>query len=157
VLPDAERVGALVAELAMTIATAESLTGGAVAEALVEVPGSGDWLAGGVVAYHSRVKHDLLGVKGHRVVSATAVREMAQGAAALLNTDVGIATTGCAGPASMDGQPVGTVWVGISIPGGTIAEHHFIEGDPEQIRRGAVQCALAAAASLLERGKRTGP
>jgi PncC family amidohydrolase len=148
---EAERLAKSLAARGLTIATAESMTGGAVGEALVVVPGSGEWLAGGVIAYMSRVKFDVLGVTPGPVVSERAAREMAAGVARLLGTDVGIATTGCAGPEPMEGQPVGTLWVGVADRGDVTASHHLLPGGPEAIRVRAVEVALDAATDWIAR------
>src|SRR5689334_21195233 len=98
----------------LTVAVAESITGGELAHALVALPGSGEWFKGGVVAYDSAIKHDLLGVDEGPVVSPDAAIQMASGVARLMDADVGIATTGCSGPEPMEEQPVGTLWVGVA-------------------------------------------
>jgi PncC family amidohydrolase len=148
--PEATRVGELMARQQLTIATAESMTGGAVAEALVAVPGASEWLAGGVIAYMSRVKYDLLGVRKGPVVNEEAVRQMAPSAARLLETDVGVATSGVAGPAPMEGQPVGTLWIAVSVRGQVVARYHKFDGEPAEIRVQAVRAALELTAEALE-------
>jgi PncC family amidohydrolase len=125
------------------------MTGGAVAEALVAVPGASEWLAGGLVAYMSRVKYALLDVREGPVVSEDAVRRMAPAIARLLATDVGVATSGCAGPEPMEDQPIGTLWLAVSVAGEVFARHHLLDGDPEEIRAGAVRCALQLVAEAL--------
>jgi PncC family amidohydrolase len=149
--PEAQRLGSLLADAGLTVATAESMTGGALAEALVAVPGSSEWLAGGVIAYQSRVKFDVLGVTEGPVICASAAREMALGAARVLRTDVGVATTGCAGPEPMEDQPVGTLWVGCAIHDEVHARHFQLDGDgdPAQIRAAAVAAAATFAGDVL--------
>lgn len=147
----AERLGILLGVHDLTMATAESMTGGAIGEALVAVPGSGDWLAGGVIAYLSRVKFDVLGVTPGPVISERAAAEMAAGVAQLLDTDVGIATTGCAGPEPMEGQPVGTLWIGVACRERVTAVHHLLSGNPQRIRADAVECAIEAAVDWIAR------
>jgi PncC family amidohydrolase len=147
----AERLGEALARHDYTIATAESMTGGAVAEALVTVEGASEWLAGGVIAYMSRVKFDLLGVAPGPVISERAAREMARGVALLLDTAVGVATTGCAGPESMEDQPVGTLWIGVAVHDRVTAVHHLLDGDPERIRVDAVERALEATTDWIAR------
>ncbi len=109
----------------LTLATAESCSGGNIAHKITEVPGSSAYYKGSIVAYSNeikeivlRVSHDILEDNG--AVSAAVVEEMAKGARQLLHTDIAIATSGVAGP---DGgtpeKPVGTVWIGISTPTGT--------------------------------------
>jgi nicotinamide-nucleotide amidase len=107
-------VGRLLAEAGLRLAVAESLTGGMLSARLTTVAGASGWFAGAVVSYGEDVKRALLGVGPGPVVSAQAAAEMALGAARLLNADIGLALTGVAGPAEADGQPVGTVFVGLS-------------------------------------------
>jgi PncC family amidohydrolase len=95
------------------------------------------------------VKYEVLGVRRGPVVSPSAAREMALGAARLLGTDVGIATTGCAGPEPMEDQPVGTLWVGVAVRGEAAAAHALLDGDPATIRDRAVQTALRFAAERI--------
>jgi nicotinamide-nucleotide amidase len=107
-------VGRLLAGAGLRLAVAESLTGGMLSARLTAVPGASSWFAGAVVSYGEDVKRALLGVGPGPVVSAKAAGEMALGAASLLHADIGLALTGVAGPAQADGQPVGTVFVGLS-------------------------------------------
>lgn len=134
-------------ERGWTIATAESLTGGLAASALVEVPGASASVRGGVVAYATAVKASVLGVDAALLDRAGAVDEqvaaqMADGARRLLAADVGIATTGVAGPDPQDGAPVGTVCVAVATPEGTTAERVHLSGDRAEIRRESVRVVL---------------
>lgn len=98
----------------LTLAVAESVTGGLVGARLTAISGSGDVLRGGIVAYASDVKFALLGVPEGPVVTAPAAEAMAAGVRRLLNADIGLATTGVAGPTEQEGQPVGTVFLGLA-------------------------------------------
>jgi len=98
----------------LTLAVAESLTGGLIASRLVGVAGASRWFRGGVVSYASEVKFDLLKVPVGPVVSAEAAEAMALGVRDLLKSDVGLSVTGVAGPEEQDGQPAGTVFVGLA-------------------------------------------
>jgi nicotinamide-nucleotide amidase len=98
-----------------TLAVAESVTGGLIASRLVNVPGASAWFRGGVVTYASDVKFDLLGVTHGPVVSAEAAEQMARGVRTLLGADVAVSVTGVAGPEEQDGQPAGTVFVGLAL------------------------------------------
>lgn len=126
----------------LTVATGESLTAGLVAATLAEVPGCSAVLRGGVVAYQPDVKADLLGVPAEAldrgIVSEQVARGLAEGAARVLRSDIGIGTTGVAGPDPHDGQPVGTVWIAVTALGTTRAVGLHLAGDREQIRRQTV-------------------
>lgn len=130
-----------------SIATGESLTAGLVASALADVPGASATLRGGVVAYQVPVKAALLSVSeadlAHGVVSAEVARAMARGAADALGADVGVGTTGVAGPEPHDGEPVGSVWIAVTSPLGTAARHLHLTGDRPAIRAQTVAACLA--------------
>jgi nicotinamide-nucleotide amidase len=100
-----------------TLGVAESLTGGSIGARLTNVPGASRTYRGAIASYATEVKRSVLGVTAELVVSEDAVKQMAVGAQRVLGADVGIAVTGVAGPDEQDGQPVGTVWYGIAIPG----------------------------------------
>jgi nicotinamide-nucleotide amidase len=108
-------VAAALAARGWTLGLAESLTGGLLASRLTDVAGVSEVFRGSVVSYASDVKFDLLEVPEGPVVSAEAAEAMAAGARRLLGCDVGLAVTGVAGPAEQDGQPVGTVFIGLSV------------------------------------------
>lgn len=115
----AERLVALLDERSLTIATAESCTGGAVSQALTSVAGCSSVMRGAVVAYHNDVKSAVLGVSAETLVAAGAVSEdvvcqMVCGVARLVMADCAIATSGIAGPGGGTAEkPVGTVWVAV--------------------------------------------
>ena len=141
----------------LTLATAESCTGGLVAGRLTGVPGSSDVFLGGVVAYANRVKELELAVQPeildtHGAVSAEAARAMAQGARARLGADVAVAVTGIAGP---DGgtaeKPVGLVFLHAVGPGGEEERRLDLPGDRDMIRGRATAAALHLVRSLLEK------
>jgi len=121
-------IGRLLKEKKHTIATAESCTGGYVSHLITLVPGSSAYFMGGVVAYDNRIKMEILGVKEetlreHGAVSEETVKEMAEGVRKKFKTSVGIASTGIAGPdGGTEEKPVGTVWIGYSDQGKTIAK-----------------------------------
>jgi nicotinamide-nucleotide amidase len=128
-------VGVLLEGRGMTLAVAESMTGGLVASRLVDVPGSSKWFKGGVVAYDSEIKFDLLDVRRGPVVSEEAAIQMAEGVRRRLGADVGLAVTGVAGPAEQEGQPVGTVWLGFAIGETAEATQMRLPGGRQQIRQ----------------------
>ncbi|MCU0302288.1 MAG: nicotinamide-nucleotide amidohydrolase family protein [Candidatus Nanopelagicales bacterium] len=136
-----------------TVAVAESLTGGLVLAALTAVPGSSTVVRGGVVAYASDVKADVLGVDPTLLartgaVDAEVALAMAEGVRDRLGATVGVGTTGEAGPDSASGQPVGTVHVAAVGPAGVVVRSLHLAGDRAAIRAASVHAALAAAAAL---------
>lgn len=120
-----------------TLGLAESLTGGLVGSRLTNVAGASDWFRGSIVSYASEVKFSLLGVAEGPVVSADAAKAMAIGARRALGADVGLAVTGVAGPSDQDGQPPGTVFLGLAMPGDDAGEAHLVKlpGDRERVRQ----------------------
>lgn len=109
-------VGKLLMECGLTLGLGESYTGGLISSRIVAVPGASAWFAGGIVSYQSAVKFALLDVPEGPVVSLEAAMAMALGARKALGSDVGLATTGVAGPDPQDGLEPGTVFVGIALP-----------------------------------------
>jgi competence/damage-inducible protein CinA-like protein len=140
----------------LTLATAESCTGGLVSARLTAVPGSSAVFRGGVVAYSDEVKERELGVpasllKEHGAVSAEVARSMAAGVREKLGADVGVAVTGVAGPGGgTDEKPVGLVFVHATGPDGEEARRTGLPGDREMIRGRATAAALHLVRSLLE-------
>jgi nicotinamide-nucleotide amidase len=143
-----DAVASAVSGLGLTLGLAESLTGGLAASRLVNVPGASRWFRGSVVSYASEVKFNVLGVPGGPVVSEAAARAMADGARRVLGADVGLSMTGVAGPEGQDGQPPGTVFVGLARPGHDTESFSLtVPGDRERVR----QYATIAALNLLRR------
>lgn len=133
-----------------TLGTAESLTGGAVAATLVDVPGASRVLRGGIVAYATDVKESVLGVDPellavHGAVHPEVAAQMAIGVRRVLGADVGLATTGVAGPDPQDGQPPGTVYVAVSTPEGTLGERFSLPGGRAAVRAGTRVAVLRLA------------
>ena len=121
--------------------------------ALTSVPGASAVVRGGVVAYATDVKSGVLGVDGDLLaregaVCAPVATWLAEGVRRVLACEVGVSTTGVAGPDPADGRPVGTVFVAASGPWGILVEEHALTGDREEIRRASVDAALR----LLRRG-----
>jgi nicotinamide-nucleotide amidase len=128
----------LLRDRGLTLGLAESVTGGLVSARLTAVPGASTVLRGGVVSYASDVKFELLGVTPGPVVTAAAAAEMAVGAARVFGADVGLALTGVAGPDEQDGQPVGTLHVGLVINGNVTTASFRLPGQREQMRQFSV-------------------
>lgn len=155
----AAQLVAALAEGGWTLGIAESLTGGGLSAEIVSVPGASATLLGAVVAYATPVKATLLGVKSELLdeygpVHAQVAEQMAVGVRTAVGidgaaADVGISTTGIAGPDSPDGQPVGTVHIGVSSPKGVRAFTFLFEGDRASIRSQTVEAAISVALEWL--------
>ena len=143
-------VAAQLRERALTLAVAESVTGGLIASRLVGVAGASQWFRGGVVSYASDVKFELLNVPIGPVVSGDAAEAMAIGVRTLLKADVGLSVTGVAGPEEQDGQPAGTVFVGLSI--GARLQHAALRlpGDRPRVRAYSAISSLDVLRRALE-------
>jgi nicotinamide-nucleotide amidase len=148
----AARVGQKLRAAERRVVTAESCTGGWVAKALTDVPGSSQWFECGYVTYSNTAKKRDLGVAAHTLesfgaVSEQTVREMAEGALKVAAVNVALAVSGIAGPdGGTPDRPVGTVWFCAAARAGAaidiIAEQQFFEGDRAAVRRGSVEHAL---------------
>lgn len=138
----------------ISLAVAESLTGGAVAADLVSIPGASAVFRGGIVAYDPVIKHDLLEVDAAALASAGAVTalvatQMAEGVAKRLSSDFAVATTGVAGPdpEPVSGQKPGTVFIAVAGTAlGTLVRELTLTGDRAEIRAKATRAALQALA-----------
>jgi nicotinamide-nucleotide amidase len=136
-----------------TVAIAESLTAGGLGHALTQIPGASEVFLGGVIAYTTEVKINVLGVSEvsiakDSVVSEKVAVEMAHGARRTCGATWGIATTGIAGPGDYQGIPAGTVWIAIVGPS-TETLHLQLGGGREQVREGAISSAIATFARIL--------
>jgi nicotinamide-nucleotide amidase len=164
----AARIVAALTEQGLRIAVAESLTGGLVAGALTSAPGASVVVSGGVVAYDTAIKHSLLGVdrallEREGAVHPEVARQMADGVRTAMAiggrpADLGIATTGVAGPTWQDGRAPGTVYLGIADDDGTEVIALEFGGDRAAIRSATVRAVLdAVAARLGASGRRANP
>ncbi len=146
--PLAERLQGICLAAGLTVATAESCTGGRIADALTDVAGSSDYFRGGVVAYADAIKRELLGVpplviEQHGAVSAQTARAMAEGARARLGTDLAVAVTGIAGPSgATPGKAIGLTYVAVADPGGTEIRRFAWPGDREANKSASARAAL---------------
>jgi nicotinamide-nucleotide amidase len=129
-------------ERGVTLGLAESVTGGLVGARLTSIPGASEVFMGSVVSYATAVKQSILGVSPGPVVSEDAAIQMARGARRALGADVAVSLTGVAGPDEQDGQPVGTLIVGIVGPGGEQVRRLLLPGQREQMRQFAVISSL---------------
>ena len=158
----AEIVLDLARERGLTLATAESCTGGLVAARLTSVPGSSDVFRGGVVAYSNDVKERELGVAAsvleeHGAVSAETAKAMAEGARVRLGVDLAVAVTGVAGPGGgTEDKPVGLVYVHAAGPDGEEARRSDLPGDREMVRGRAAAAALHLVRRVLTQNRDEG-
>jgi nicotinamide-nucleotide amidase len=140
-----EIVGRQLLALNYTLSTAESCTGGYIAHLITSVSGSSGYFKGSIVAYSNEIKENLLGVEHrtlltHGAVSEATVKEMAEGARHKLDTTCSIAVSGIAGPlGGTPDKPVGTIWIAVSTPGGTVTEKFLLgEHRGRNIRKAAI-------------------
>jgi PncC family amidohydrolase len=153
---DTQRVLAALTGRRLTLAVAEGDTGGLLLEWLTAVPGSSAVVLGGVVAYHDDLKRQLLGVDAemlqqHGAVSAEAVAAMASGVRRLAGADVGMATTGIAGPGGATPvKPVGLAFVAVVSNEQALVREHRWQGERDSNRQASAQAALRLALELLE-------
>ena len=152
----ARRLGAACKLRGVNVATAESCTGGGVAQAITRIAGSSDWFERGFVTYSNVAKKEMLGVSGatleaHGAVSEAVAREMASGAIARSTADVSVAITGIAGPGGGTREkPVGLVWFAWTHRGGAVQCRRFVlPGDREAVRRQSVAIALQGLVDLV--------
>jgi nicotinamide-nucleotide amidase len=132
----------------LSLAVAESCTGGLIGARLTSVPGSSSYFLGGVIAYSNDLKMSLLNIpaellKSEGAVSGPVAEAMARGAVAATDADCGISVTGVAGPdGGTEEKPVGTVWVGITLPSGTTSRLYTFSGNRDDVREQTVKAAL---------------
>lgn len=131
----------------LSMATAESLTGGGLGARVTTVSGASAVYAGGVVSYATRVKREVLGVPAdvldrQGAVSAACAEAMADGARKLMGADVGVSTTGVAGPEPQEGKPVGLVYVAVADATGAVSRELRLSGDRAAIQATTLEEAL---------------
>lgn len=152
----AQALGVLLQQRGVTVAIAESCTGGAIAAAITAVSGSSAWLELGLVTYSNRFKEQLLNVPTaliaqHGVVSEPVVAQMLLGVCALSSADYGITVSGIAGPGGATAQkPVGTVCFSWGTPSDAIQATQCFQGDRDSVREQAVLFALAGLSQHLK-------
>src|SRR5215217_1130357 len=162
----ARRINALLAprnggQTPITVATAESLTGGNVSARITAISGSSSYFLGGIVAYSNAAKAALLDVSEETLatrgaVSAECAREMAEGARRAFGADLAVATTGIAGPGgATERKPVGLVYIGLASPDGVTTEEFHFPGGRAVVTDASTQAALLMLLRGLER--RLGP
>lgn len=150
------RIGALLRTRGLKLATAESCTGGLVADRITDIPGSSDYFLGAVVAYDNQVKMDLLNVPPgllarYGAVSEETVRAMAEGARVLLGADIAVSVSGVAGPGGGSPEkPVGITWIGLAAPDGTWARHFCWDGNRRANKQSSADTALRFVLDYLE-------
>ena len=156
-----EEISLLLRDTGLTLATAESATGGLIAGLITNVSGSSRYYKGSVVSYASEIKEKVLGVKidslrQYGAVSRQVAAEMAQGVRQLMHTDIGIADTGIAGPTGGTLQkPVGLFYIALASGDDVIVEEHIFRGNRIVVRQEAAQAALILLRNYLLRTRKT--
>ena len=151
-----ELLGDIFRQRKLTLAAAESCTGGLIADRITNVPGSSEYFYGAVVAYAYEAKVSLLNVswdtlQAYGAVSRETVLEMARGTRNALKTDIAVSVSGIAGPGGgMPDKPVGTTWIGLSAPEGDWARKFVWEGDRLQNKTYSVEAALQLILDYME-------
>ena len=150
----AERLVKLLKERGLTIAAAESCTGGKVSDLIVSVPGASEVFKEGFITYCNEAKIRSLGVDKAVIAKTGAIsdetaRLMARGAAKKAETDIGLSATGNAGPSADEGKPVGLVYIGCFTGKQTLTEKLLLEGDRETIRSKAAESLIELAIKAL--------
>ena len=151
-----EKLVALLSARGLTLATAESCTGGLIPKKITDISGCSSVYLGGVVSYANSVKQNVLGVKGETLatlgpVSCDTAKQMAEGVRTLTGADVSVATTGLAGPGGgTDEKPVGLVYIAASFGEKTVVTENHFSGDRAEIREKAAQKALEMAIELIK-------
>lgn len=150
------RIGKILSQTRLTLAAAESCTGGLVASRITDVPGSSAYFLGGIVSYSNEAKASLLGVSWDTLnikgaVSQETVIEMAYGARKTLGADIAVSVSGIAGPGGgTPDKPVGTVWIGLATPGGEEARRFIWDGDRIRNKYLSSEAALQFVLDYLE-------
>ncbi len=140
----------------LTISTAESATGGRIADRLTNIPGSSDYFKGSLIAYNNEVKINALGIKKETVENYGAVSpqiaiEMAEGGRKLLGTDICISDTGIAGPSGATAEkPVGLFYIGLATEGKSFSKKHIFSGNREENKRAAAEATLSLLKQYLQ-------
>ena len=155
-IPIEVRIGQALTRQGLTIAIAESATGGMVASRLTDISGSSSYFMGGIVAYSNFIKTSILGVPEETVERYGAVSEqtavaMAKGVRHLLRTDIGVSTTGIAGPTGgTERKPVGLIYVAANFQDSTMVRREVFSENREENKSEFTQKALELLASVLE-------
>lgn len=141
----------------LSLAVAESVTGGRLAATFTSVPGASQVFRGGVVSYATAVKVAVLGleeslVEAEGVISAACAQAMATGVRRLLGADVALATTGVAGPDEQEGHPAGTAFVGLACAEGAFSRRLSLAGDRSSIQDAVVTAAVELLSEWLSGG-----
>ncbi|RLF63065.1 MAG: competence protein ComA [Thermoplasmata archaeon] len=153
----AKKIAPLLKERHLKVATAESCTGGLIGHTITDVPGSSEYYEGGIISYSNEMKMKFLGVKERTLkeygaVSEQTAKEMAEGVRRATDADIGIATTGIAGPGGGTAEkPVGLVYIAISADRKTKVEKHLFKGNRWENKEQTCRAALSLLLDYLEK------
>lgn len=150
-----KKIASILRHRKQCLATAESCTGGLLGKQITDLPGSSDYYVGGIIAYNNTVKETLLGVprevlERHGAVSREVAEAMAEGVIEHLGADMGVSTTGIAGPlGGTEENPVGTVWMSVRYQGKVMSELLVLSGTRKEVRKKATKHALRLILRML--------
>src|SRR3990172_5248250 len=153
------RAGELLRARGLVLATAESCTGGLIADRITNIPGASDYFVGGFVAYAYEAKVATLRVswdtlRAHGAVSRETVLEMARGGRRALGADLAISVSGIAGPGGgLPEKPVGATWIGLATPDGERAEGFYWKGNRRENKEQSAQAALKMVIEFLQKSQ----
>jgi len=150
-----EMIGRILREKGLTLACAESITGGLISDRITDIPGSSKYFKGSIVCYSVQAKIDLLSIpepliRERGVICPEVAARMAEGVRERMGSDIGLSTTGLAGPEGSEGKPVGTVFVGLSASNSTLVKALSLKGERRAIKEAACEAALDLLLSFLE-------
>jgi len=154
------RLAAQLAEQGLSLATAESCTGGGLSHLLTSIPGASAFFVGGIIAYQNDIKERFLGVpkqvlQDYGAVSSQTALAMADGCRSRFGTDIAVSITGIAGPGGGSAEkPIGLVYIAVAVNQGTRATEFFFSGQREQIRDAAISAALDLILEALNERRR---
>ncbi|MFC1924130.1 CinA family protein [Chloroflexota bacterium] len=148
-------IGIMLKQLGLTVAVAESATGGLISSLITDIPGSSDYFKGSVVSYDNTIKAEVLGVnketlENYGAVSYQTAEEMALGVRKMMGTNIGLSDTGITGPAgATPAKPVGLFFIGLSSESETRVERYLFQGDRAENKKAAATAALSLLKAYL--------
>ena len=145
-----EEIGELLRKHKLKIGVAESATGGLISHRITNIPGSSEYFEGSIVSYSNKVKMKFLGVRNYGAVSSESSKEMAQGVKREMDVDIGLASTGIAGPGGGTSEkPVGLVYIGLAIKDVLVSKKYIFHGNRDENKKSFSDAALSTLKKYL--------